>query len=159
MRKNNTNGNETRQLHVLCIDDDPNLLNAIARNLRWANIKVSSALNGLQGIWMATTIKPDLIITDLKMPLGNGEDVIDCIVGNQTLAHIPIFVLTGVSEPGIDKQLCKRGAKAVFHKPFDIQTLVDAIADHLPVEEQQPVSNVFVVDTRFPPTQQPSTNG
>ena len=122
--------------HVLCIDDDNNLLNALTRNLEWADIEVSNALNGVQGIWMTTMLKPNLIITDLKMPLGDGEYVIDHIMADPSLSDTPIFVLTGVHNEHIDQKLLARGVKEIFRKPVDIQELIDTIAKYIPLEEE-----------------------
>ena len=54
---------------VLTIDDDPNVLQAIQRGFRRYNINLLQAYHGAHGIWLATTQEPDLIITDVRMPL------------------------------------------------------------------------------------------
>ncbi len=62
---------------VLCVDDDPNVATSITRGLRPFKVDVLSAYHGMQGIWLATTEKPNVIITDLAMPWTRGEDLID----------------------------------------------------------------------------------
>ena len=55
---------------VLCIDDDPHVSEVIQDWLEAYEVKLLKAFFGTQGIWMAVTQKPDVIITDLRMPKG-----------------------------------------------------------------------------------------
>ena len=121
---------------ILCVDDEPKVVDAIARHLRRFDVRVLQALHGLQGISLALKEKPDLIITDICMPLANGEDLIDCISTNQSLADIPIIALTGVQDSGIAKRLMELGASSVVFKPYDVESLIDEIKKWIPLNHR-----------------------
>ena len=126
---------------ILCVDDEPKVVDAIARHLRRFDVRVLQALHGLQGISLALKEKPDLIITDICMPLANGEDLIDCISTNQSLAGIPIIALTGVQDSGITKRLTELGASSVVFKPYDVELLIEEIGKWIPMKQRQVLKN------------------
>ena len=79
---------------VLCIDDDPQVSEVIHDWLAVYEVKLLKAFFGTQGIWMAVTQTPDVIITDLRMPRGDGATVIECLKRKPQTAAIPVIVLT-----------------------------------------------------------------
>ena len=62
---------------VLCIDDDPHVIEVIQDYLDRYDVKLLPAYFGTQGIWLAALHQPDVIITDLRMPQGDGTTVIE----------------------------------------------------------------------------------
>ncbi|MBN2577437.1 MAG: response regulator [Pirellulales bacterium] len=112
---------------VLCIDDDPLVSEVIQDRLEVYNVNVLSAFSGMQGLWLATTHKPDVIITDLRMPLGDGTTVIECLKRNVETASIPIIVLTARREPGLRHQMEKIGADRFLTKPILFNDLLDEL--------------------------------
>jgi CheY-like chemotaxis protein len=60
---------------VLCVDDDPNISEAIGRRLQRFGIRVLRAYHGMQGCWLAATEKPDVIVLDVAMPKGSGVEI------------------------------------------------------------------------------------
>lgn len=120
---------------VLCIDDDPQITDAIARRLRRYNIQVVRAFHGMQGYWMAVTEKPDVIITDLRMPQGDGETVLECIKRNAQTAAIPVVVLTGVQEAGQQRRLEHAGAAGYLNKPVRFEDLLEELSRHIPIQQ------------------------
>ena len=101
---------------LLCIDDDPNISEAFARRFHRYGIEVERAYHGMHGYWLAVTSKPDVIITDLRMPLGEGEYVVQCLERNAETAHIPVIVLTGFKETGLAEHLRGLGGGARVHE-------------------------------------------
>ncbi len=128
---------QTDTLTVLCVDDDPCVADSTRRHLRKYNVEVLVALNGLQGMSIAMSAKPDLIITDVRMPLADGSDLIDCISSNQLLGHIPIIALTGAQEPNLKKNLEKLGAAAVLFKPIKPEALVKELQKFVPIVKRR----------------------
>ena len=126
---------------VLCIDDDPHVSEVIQDLLAAYEVKLLRAFFGTQGIWMAVRHKPDVILTDLRMPQGDGVTVIECLKQNVQTAAIPIIVLTALHEPGLQRQLERIGASSYLTKPIHFNDLLGELRRHIeirpkPFEEQ-----------------------
>ena len=126
---------------VLCIDDDPHVSEVIQDWLDAFEVELLKAFFGAQGIWMAVTEKPDVIICDLRMPQGDGSTVIECLKRNMQTAAIPIIVLTALHEPGLQRQLERIGASSYLTKPIHFNDLLGELLRHIeirpkPFEEQ-----------------------
>ena len=96
---------------ILCIDDDPQVVGVVQDYLDRYDVKVLPAYFGAQGIWLAAVEHPDVIITDLRMPQGDGTTVIETLRRNAKTAAVPIVVLTGRTDPSIDRQVRHLGAE------------------------------------------------
>jgi CheY-like chemotaxis protein len=126
---------------VLCIDDDPHVSEIIQDRLEAYEVRLLRAFFGTQGIWMAMTHKPDVIITDLRMPQGDGTTVIECLKQNVQTAAIPVIVLTARHEPGLQRELERIGASRYLTKPIHFNDLLGELHRHIeirpkPIEEQ-----------------------
>ena len=118
---------------VLCIDDDPHVSEVIQDRLEAYEVKLLRAFFGTQGIWMAVTQKPDVIITDLRMPQGDGTTVIECLKRNVQTAAIPIIVLTARHEPGLQRELEGIGASRYLTKPIHFNDLLGELHRHIEI--------------------------
>jgi CheY-like chemotaxis protein len=119
---------------VLCIDDDPQVVEVVQDYLDRYDVKVLPAHFGVQGIWLAAAEHPDVIITDLRMPQGDGATVIETIRCNPKTAAIPIIVLTGRTESGIDRRLRHLGAENCLHKPLHVHDLLAELRRYIEVQ-------------------------
>lgn len=102
---------------VLCVDDDSDVSLSIALRLNCYDVDVLRAQHGMQGKWLAEVARPDVIVTDLRMPLGDGEYLVECLKKNACTADIPVIVLTGRREPGLQARLSRWGAIRLLTKP------------------------------------------
>ena len=118
---------------VLCIDDDPQVIEVIQDYLDRYDVKLLGAYFGTQGIWMAAIHQPDVILTDLNMPQGDGGTVIETLRRNAKTAAIPIVVLTGKSGPGIYGQVRRMGAENCLHKPLHVHDLLAELRRYIEV--------------------------
>ena len=118
---------------VLCIDDDPHVSEVIQDWLEAYEVKLLRAFFGTQGIWMAVTQKPDVIITDLRMPQGDGATVIECLKRNRQTAAIPIIVLTARHEPGLQRELERIGVSSYLTKPIHFNDLLGELHRHIEI--------------------------
>jgi two-component system KDP operon response regulator KdpE len=118
---------------VLCIDDDPQVAEVIQDYLDRYDVKLLPAYFGAQGIWLAALHQPDVIITDLRMPQGDGTTVIDTLRHNAKTAAIPIVVLTGRTDPGVDSQVRHLGAENCLRKPLHIHDLLAELRRYIEV--------------------------
>lgn len=129
-----------RRTQILCIDDDPHVTDALARRFYPYDIRVLRAFHGMQGLWMAAEERPDLIVTDLQMPRGRGDDLIRCLKANPLTAKIPVLVITGVHDAGTASQLLSLGAEDVLFKPVDFRELLARVNDLLRIDDSSVVA-------------------
>lgn len=114
--------------HVLCIDDDDNILEIVALCLETVGSqKVTLCASGHDGIEMARRVKPDLILLDVMMP---GMDGLNTLAGFKEcpdLVGIPIVFMTARTQPAEIEDYLKTGAAGVVSKPFNPMTLFSDI--------------------------------
>ena len=120
----------------LCIDDDPQISETIALRLNQYEVNVLRAFHGMHGFWLAMTNRPDLIITDMKMPQGAGEYVVDCLRHNSDTRDIPVIVLTGQRDPQLESRMRQLGVDEFFTKPVHFEQLREAIVKYIPLKER-----------------------
>lgn len=109
---------------ILLIDDEPQILRALKTILGSAHFRVISAVTGEQGIALAATQSPDVIILDLSLPDMDGIQVCQQI---REWSKTPIIVLS-VRDGERDKVLAlDKGADDYLTKPFNIEELLARI--------------------------------
>ncbi|HVO90744.1 MAG TPA: response regulator [Casimicrobiaceae bacterium] len=92
-----------RMVRVLVIDDDPSAVEIVSTYLSAAGYGVAQAYHGRDGIDMARTLQPDVIVLDLLMPELSGFDVVDKLQGDRETDGIPIVVVTAKSLTQADR--------------------------------------------------------
>jgi DNA-binding response OmpR family regulator len=112
---------------ILVIEDDAKIAAALAIRLEAAAYEVVTAADGLAGLALAIDEHPDLIVTDIWMPIGLGFSVAQRLQ-NMGLAEIPIIFITGSKLQGLKETVQRLGAAAFFEKPYDARQLLDTIA-------------------------------
>ena len=122
---------------VLCIDDDPQVSEVIRDRLYDYEVKLLSAFSGMQGLWIAATNKPDVIITDLLMPMGDGATIIECLKRNAKTAPIPIIVLTAKRESSLQPSVKKIGANSFLTKPILFNDLLEELRRYIKVQPKE----------------------
>jgi DNA-binding response OmpR family regulator len=118
---------------ILCIDDDPAITMAIRLRLARYEVDVLTAADGTDGIWMAMEEQPDVIITDLRMPNGDGDYVVECLKGRSDTGEIPVITLTGRRGNEAKCWMQTLGVKHYLHKPLQIKKLLAALEDYIEV--------------------------
>ncbi len=115
------------RLKVLCIDDDPQVVSALARSLEARGASAIRAYHGMQGYWLACSEAPDIIVTDMMMPRGTGEYVVECLKRNTATRNIPIIVLSGVGVKNLEQRVKQLDVDGVFTKPAQFDSLYRTI--------------------------------
>jgi DNA-binding response OmpR family regulator len=121
---------------ILSIDDDPQICESISLRLTQYEVNVLSACHGMHGFWLAMTNRPRLVITDVNMPQGAGDHVVDCLRNNSDTRDIPIIVLTGRRDPELEARLRHTGADEYLLKPVQFDRLRAAIEKYVPLKER-----------------------
>ena len=106
---------------ILVIDDEPQILRALATNLRARDFTVDLAHSGREGLQSAADHRPDLVIVDLGLPDLDGVEV---VAGLRGWTNIPIIVLS-VRDAESDKVAAlDAGADDYLTKPFALDELL-----------------------------------
>lgn len=119
---------------ILCIDDDPDISRTVELRLRSYQVTVLRAFHGMQGFWLAMTEQPDLIITDINMPQGRGDYIVECLKRNSETQDIPVIVLSGIRDETTKAEMTKLGAQTYFTKPCESEVLINAIKTFVDLE-------------------------
>lgn len=114
-------------LNILAIDDSRTMRTMLEYALKEAGFDVCLAEDGQQGLDALETYTPDVIITDVNMPVMDGFGVIDGVRQNDKYRATPILVLTTESAPELKQRARQAGATGWIIKPFDKEKLVNAI--------------------------------
>ncbi|WP_197993003.1 two-component system response regulator [Gimesia aquarii] len=120
---------------ILCVDDDPDITHAIKTILSNYDVDVICDCCGRLGTWDVYQKSPDLIITDLRMPDGDGQLLLEEVKCNTHTASIPVIVLTGQRDSHLPGQLKNLGASSFLHKPVHYQTLLEEIKRFISLPE------------------------
>ncbi len=127
----NMNLTENKQKRILIIEDDPDLRESTTDFLSEVGYDVIEANNGMEGIKMALTGTPDLILCDISMPDLDGYDVYKAIQENKSTFLIPFIFLTAKSEKEDIRAGMQLGADDYITKPFDYDELLTSINTRL----------------------------
>ncbi len=120
-----------REVHakrkVLVVDDSPTMRQAL-KNLLCEDYDVSLARSGTAAIRCMILDKPDLVLLDYEMPVCDGQQVLEMIRSEETMADIPIIFLTGRADPETVKKLVALkpdGYLVKYLKPVQIKQKID----------------------------------
>ena len=119
--------NPRTQPTVLCIDDDPLVLQFYRQFLERGGYRVLTATDGLVGIEVARQDHPDLVLLDVMLRGLSGYDICRKFRADPTLRHIPIILLNVWDDPNVGTTGRAAGADLTLSKPADAQTLLDAM--------------------------------
>jgi DNA-binding response OmpR family regulator len=122
---------------ILCIDDDPAMCEFMRIHLSNYRVEFLAARFGTHGYWEALVHRPDLIITDLRMPQGSGDYVVECLNRNLTTREIPVIVLSGRQDPALERYLLALGVARYFVKPTSFSELYDELQRHVPLVRRE----------------------
>lgn len=114
-------------IRVLYVEDSTVIRDTIARLLELKGYKVNYAKNGKEGVELAITWQPHVILMDLRMPVMDGYKAISEIRANPSTSHLPIFVISAWSSKKERTQATIAGANKFFVKPPDLNRLIEAI--------------------------------
>jgi DNA-binding response OmpR family regulator len=119
---------ESRKL-IVCIEDEPEMIDLIRLILRRANYDFVGAVGGVEGLEAVRNHKPHLVLLDLMMPDVDGWEVYRQMKADDDLKDTPVIVITAKAQ-SIDRVLGLHIAKVddYITKPFGPQELLDSVA-------------------------------
>ncbi len=113
---------------ILCIEDEPEMIDLIRLILGRRGFEVQGANGGTEGLKKIRANKPDLVLLDLMMPDMDGWEVYQQIKAEESTRDIPVIVVTAKAQ-SIDKVLGLHIAKVddYIAKPFSPQELLNSV--------------------------------
>jgi two-component system cell cycle response regulator DivK len=120
---------------ILVVEDQEDNRRIMRDLLRKAGFDVLEATTGEEGILLAETHCPDLILMDIQMPVLDGYEATRRIKALHELRHIPIIVVTSYALSGDDAKAQAAGADAYVSKPFSPRQLLAKIRQFLPGDQ------------------------
>jgi response regulator RpfG family c-di-GMP phosphodiesterase len=116
---------DQRKKQIILVVDDSHIIRSIVENgLCQAGFQVITAVNGKEALDAIHGKKPDLILSDIAMPVMDGFELCREIQSDETLRLSPFVVMSTNSERGHMKRMLEIGAAAYIVKPFNIDQLV-----------------------------------
>jgi CheY-like chemotaxis protein len=112
---------------ILVVDDEHNLRETIIDLLIHYNFDVKGAVNGQQGLQILENWIPDLIISDIMMPVMDGYSFQAKVIETERLNQIPFVFLTAKNEPNEMEKCTLMGADHFIVKPFKMDELIKII--------------------------------
>ncbi|MEC7277837.1 MAG: response regulator [Bdellovibrionota bacterium] len=111
---------------ILCVDDEADILELFRDEFVDNGFKVLEASNGADAFELFQTSNVDCIVSDIRMPGGDGVSLVKNVKEKGT--DIPIFLVTGFSDYTAE-DLSGLGVNAVIFKPFDLEEVVEMISN------------------------------
>jgi len=115
-----------RRLKILLAEDDDDLRALYGYMLAAAGYKVNAVRNGLQAFAEIQVNRPDVVVTDIAIPVLNGLDLIMVVRSNDELADLPVVAITSFGE-----EICElaraAGATNAIDKPTELERMREVI--------------------------------
>lgn len=115
---------------ILLVEDQEDLRENLVQVLVLENFPVASAASGRAALAMIASWQPDLILSDISMPDGDGIWLLREVKNNPASAHIPFLLLTAWADRNNMQLAAELGAAGYITKPFLIDGILQAIQCH-----------------------------
>ena len=119
-------------MKILVADDDKDLLRMAETILRAAGHHVLRAVDASQVIPIAQRDRPDLILLDVNMPGGKGNEILGRLKRSSVTSGIAVIIVTASQDPALRTVVDKAGAEGFLQKPWLPDTLVDQLKGMTP---------------------------
>jgi two-component system sensor histidine kinase/response regulator len=121
---------------ILIAEDQEDILENLADYLSMLGYEVLQAKDGIQAFNLALDQKPDLIISDLGMPVWSGHRLLEEMQGHPILSQIPFIILTAWADRPNMRRCLQSGAVDYITKPFSLSEIDEAVKSHLRRKQQ-----------------------
>jgi DNA-binding NarL/FixJ family response regulator len=112
---------------LLVVDDEPNLLRAVAACLKAESYEVSTARSGREALMQLAEAVPDLIVSDIRMPGMDGYTLARQLRGSPRTALVPLVFLTAKDQTADRVEGFRAGVDAYLTKPFEPEELIAVV--------------------------------
>jgi two-component system cell cycle response regulator DivK len=120
---------------ILVIEDNEQNLYLIRYILEDCGYEVFAAVDGKEGIALAASLLPDLILLDIQLPGMDGYAVARNLRENPYLADTPIVAVTSYAMPGDREKAMEAGCSGYIEKPIDPDTFDKQVEQYLSMKQ------------------------
>ncbi len=116
---------------ILVIEDEDGIRDRMVRILGFEGYEARGAANGMAGVSMAHDFRPDVILCDVTMPEGDGNEVLALLRQHLDTEVIPIIMVSAAADRASIRSAMENGADDYITKPFTTEELIGAIEAQL----------------------------
>ncbi|HEY5718613.1 MAG TPA: response regulator, partial [Motiliproteus sp.] len=116
-----------RKRTILVVDDSRTILTLISEQLEANGFQAICAENGAEAIGVLSRASPDLILSDINMPVMDGFELCRVIKADRKWANVPFVVMSSSAEKAYMQRMLQYGAAAYLTKPFNLDQLIISI--------------------------------
>ncbi len=117
---------------ILVVDDEPDLRLLVRMTLEGSGYEVEEASTAAEALEQASTVKPALILLDIRLPDAEGFDVLRALRSNEEFLHTPVVMMSAHSSPPTLRKAEAIGSHDYLIKPFKYDDLLMLVRKHLP---------------------------
>src|SRR3954451_13550069 len=117
---------------VLVVDDDPVILKLLTVNFELEGYEVISATHGAEALEVARERRPDVVVSDIMMPVMSGIDLVIAMRDDAQLSEVPVVLLSAKAQAGDVRVGLEAGAAYSVPTPFEPLDLVSRVEAVLP---------------------------
>jgi len=110
-----------RKIRVLIVDDSSVMRKIVERSLRQAGIELAEVIeagNGAEALIAAKNSPPDLILSDINMPVMDGLEFLKCLAELESMKGVPVVMITTEGSEARVVEAISIGARGYIRKPF-----------------------------------------
>ncbi len=122
---------------VLVIDDQPMNVRLLSLLLTTAGYTVALAMSGAEGLLLARSLKPDVVLLDMLMPGMDGFQVLAALRAEDGDDALPVILLTADNERAVMERAFDAGATDFISKPFVSQELLSRVRTHADLRQSR----------------------
>ncbi|WP_300034784.1 response regulator [uncultured Roseobacter sp.] len=123
--------------HLLLVEDETNIIEAIRFLLSREGWEVDTHSNGTDAAEVIRDLKPDIVILDVMLPGKNGFDILEELRAHEQTADLPVLMLTARGQSRDREMAEKAGVSRFMTKPFSNTEVLNAVRDMLCLHRQQ----------------------
>jgi CheY-like chemotaxis protein len=117
---------------VLLIEDNEQNVYLMKFLLNAHELEVTVARDGHEGIRLAETLSPDIILLDIQLPTITGYDVARILREDDRFDDVPIIAVTSYAMPGDREKAVTAGCNGYIEKPINPDTFINQLNEYLP---------------------------
>lgn len=121
---------EKKDITILLIDDEEDILELIEEEFNFHGYKTLTATCGNDAVKILADQSVDVVVSDYKMPNGNGMVVLDFVNKMEESVRPDFFFVSGQADVSIQEAI-EAGAKKFFSKPFDLEELISEVESEI----------------------------
>jgi signal transduction histidine kinase len=118
---------------VLVVEDNPEMNQFITTTLA-TEYRTATAANGQEGLEQAIALQPDLILSDVMMPVLSGDRFIQQLRAHPELDTTPVVILTAKADDALRVQLLRQGVQDYLMKPFSVEELQARVSNLIAIK-------------------------